>query len=345
MGRDEDGAAHRIARWSKVELHVHLEGTIRPETLLRLSKVDGRGPRFADVDAARRWMRPHDFEDFLEIYSAIKGHLRTADDYALVVGELGDRLARDNVRYAEVTFTPSTHLRNGVRPEVFLDGLARGRDLVARSTGITLAWIFDIARRRRDGWRAMADSVTELAIAERGRGVVALGLGGAEATNPPEAFAPWFARAKADGLRSVPHAGETAGPASIRAALTTLAADRIGHGVRAIEDEALLDELGSSQTPLEINVTSNLALGVYASLGEHPVRRLLDRGLNVTVSTDIPAVVDTTLNREFTLLHEAFGLDLPALDRVRRAAAHAAFVSPEVRAALLAEMDADHLTR
>jgi aminodeoxyfutalosine deaminase len=204
-----------------------------------------------------------------------------------------------------------------------------------------LAWIFDIARRRREGWREMADAVTELAIAERGRGVVALGLGGAEAANPPEAFAPWFTRAKADGLRSAPHAGETGGPASVRGALTALAADRIGHGVRAIEDETLLDELRLSQTPLEVNVTSNVALGVYASVSEHPVRRLIDRGLNVTISTDIPAVVDTTLNREFMLLHTAFGLDLVSLDRVRHAAARAAFLPPEGRDRLLTEMDRD----
>jgi adenosine deaminase len=161
-----------------------------------------------------------------------------------------------------------------------------------------------------------ADYTVGVAIDSMASGVIALGLGGPEAGYPPEPFAPFFERARAAGLRSFPHAGELAGPASIRGALDALGAERIAHGVRAVEDRALVQELARRRTGLDICPTSNLRLGVYPSLAEHPMAHLHASGVAVTVNSDDPALFDTTLNDEVAILATMFGLGVPAIDEI-----------------------------
>jgi aminodeoxyfutalosine deaminase len=221
------------------------------------------------------------------------------------------------VRYAEVTFTPGPEVYTGIG-EAFFDGLSRGRERVRQEFGVELAWIFDIPRRTVTLYPELplADFITRAAIDGRADGVVALGLAGTERGYPPEPFAPWFDRARAAGLHSAPHAGETAGPASIWGALRALGAERIGHGVRAIEDPALVSYLVEHDIALELCPTSNVALGVYPSLAEHPLARLHADGVRVTVNTDTPAIFGTTLVGEATLLASAFGLDEVAIGHI-----------------------------
>jgi aminodeoxyfutalosine deaminase len=181
----------------------------------------------------------------------------------------------------------------------------------------------------------LADFITRMAIDGRHDGVVALGLAGTEQGYPPEPFEPWFDRARAAGLHSAPHAGETAGPESIWGALRALGAERLGHGVRAIEDPALVRYLVEHQIPLEVCPTSNVALGVYPGLEAHPLPRLLEAGVHITINTDTPVIFGTSLVREASLLATQFHLEPAAIQRVLRTAFEASFLEPAERAALL----------
>ncbi|MGZ6390492.1 MAG: adenosine deaminase [Ktedonobacterales bacterium] len=328
----------------KVELHVHLEGSIQPGTLLTLARRNGVTIPASTLDELRDWFAFRNFEHFMEIYLAITQCLRTAEDYELIAYEFGAEMARQNVRYAEVTFSPSTHHFLGVSHDTYFGGLTRGRERARRELGVEITWIFDIVRDIADSARrvAAADYTTGVAIEGKNDGVVALGLGGAEQASPPEPFAPWFQRARDAGLHSAPHAGETEGPESVWGAIRALGAERIGHGVRSIEDAALVAYLAEHRIPLEVNPTSNLRLGVYRSLEEHPLRRLYDAGVFVTVNSDDPPVFNTTLNDEVQLLHSHMHFALPQIDAILLNAIRASFLPEErkreLETAALADM-------
>lgn len=325
----------------KVELHVHLEGSIRPATLLELARRNGQPLPADDLDGLRRWFVYRDFPHFVEIYVAITRCLRTAADYELIVHEFGADLARQHVRYAEVTFTPASQEVRGIRRDTWSDGLRRGRERVRAEFGVEIAWVFDLPRSMVAREPGLGDDTLAAAIEGMADGVVALGLGGIEAGFPPEPFAPWFDRARAAGLRSVPHAGETVGPESVRGALDALGAERIGHGVRAIEDPALVAELAERGVPLEVSPTSNLRLGVYRSYEEHPLPRLLAAGIELTVNSDDPPLFNTTLNDEYALLPAVFGLDREPIDRLILNGVRHSFLPPARRGALETEVAAE----
>lgn len=327
----------------KAELHVHLEGAIQPATLLTLAERNGVELPATTEPELRSWFRFRDFPHFAEIYVTITRCLRTAEDYELIVHEFGAEMARQNVRYAEVTFSPSTHRALGVSEQAMLDGLERGRRRVREEFGAEINWVFDIVRWTGSDADTLkkADETTELAIACRDRGVVALGLGGVEAGHPPEPFEPWFDRARAAGLRSAPHAGEFGGPESVRGAIERLGAERIGHGVRAFEDEALVELIAERRIPLEVSPTSNVRLGVYHDFEAHPFRCLREAGAIVTVNSDDPPLFNTTLNDEVALLASVFGFDVAAIDEILLDAVRHAFLPAERRQALEAEFRAE----
>jgi adenosine deaminase len=321
----------------KVELHVHLEGSIRPETVLELARRNGVALPATSSEGLREWFRFRDFRHFVEVYVAVSRCLRTAADYELITYELGAELARQHVGYAEVTFSPSTHeLVLGVPHDTYFAGLTAGRARVERDFGIELAWVFDIVRAN-PVVTAYADYVTRVAMEGRADGVVALGLGGLEAGNPPELFAPWFERARGAGLHSVPHAGEIVGPQSVWDAIRVLGAERIGHGVRAWEDPVLVEHLAASGVPLELCPTSNIRLGVYPDLAHHPLRRLHDAGVQLTVNSDDPALFNTTLDDEVATLATAFGFtaaEVGAVDEIVLAGVRQSFLPPERKVTL-----------
>ncbi len=327
----------------KAELHVHLEGAIRPAMLLALAKRNGVALPAADEAGLRDLFSYRDFDHFVELFVTCVRCLRTVEDYELIVHEFGAEMARQNVRYAEVTVTPSTHHVFGVPHDVYFTGLTRGRERARVDFGVEIAWIFNIVRRWNDPTRTvpLADYVTSVAIEGRADGVVALGLAGAEAGAPPEPFAPWFDRARAAGLYSAPHAGETARPASVWGALRPLGAERIGHGVRAVEDPDLVAHLAEGRIPLEVCPTSNIRLGVYPDLAAHPFPRLRAAGALVTVNSDDPPLFNTTLNDEVALLAGPFGLDVAAIDAILLDAVRHSFLPPARREALEAEFRAE----
>jgi aminodeoxyfutalosine deaminase len=320
----------------KAELHLHLEGSIRPATVLQLARRNGVALPADTVEGLRRWYVFRDFRHFITVYVTITRCLRSAADYELIVQELADELARQNVKYAEVTFSPSTHgLHFGIPEHTFLEGLRRGRDR-AKEAGVEINWIFDIVRDSQEPARYY-EYTTRLAIENRQDGVVGIGLAGLETDSGPEPYVQWFDAARAAGLHCTPHAGELVGPSSVWGALRALRAERIGHGVRSIEDPELVAYLATHRTPLELCPTSNVLLGSYASLTEHPLRRLHDAGVPVTVNSDDPALFNTTLTDELLTLPNAFGFtvhDIEAIDSIILNAVRYSFLPEGQRRAL-----------
>ena len=300
-------------RLPKVELHVHLEGSIRPATLLQLAQRNGARLPAQDVEGLRDFYRFRDFAHFVNVYVTITGCLHTPNDYRLIAYEFGSDCARQHVRYAEVTFTIATNTKlTGLPWQVILEGLNKGRTQARAEFGVDWRWVFDISRDNPE----TQDQVVEIALAARDQGVVALGLGGSEAEFPAELFERTFALARQAGLPRVPHAGENAGPQSIWAALRLLHADRLGHGVRCVEDPALVEHLREHQVPLELCPTSNVRLGIYPDYDAHPLRQLWDAGLLVTINSDDPPMFGTDLNREYEVLVDHFGFDADDLEQI-----------------------------
>jgi len=271
---------------AKAELHLHLEGAISPQTLREIAPD-------LEEDKVRARCRFEDFQGFLETYKWVVERLQSPEHYALALRRLLEKLIGENVRYAEITLSAGVILRRGQDLRAIFEALRReslGRPIQVR-------WIFDAVRQwgPEEAWR-VARAAAELAPG----GVVAFSIGGDEQQAPPEMFAEVFRFARRCGLHLAAHAGETEGPASIWGALA-LGAERIGHGIRAIEDPLLVKHLSDRRIPLEICLSSNLATGVTPDLKSHPLRRLYEAGVAVTLNTDDPALFKTTLTREFQL--------------------------------------------
>jgi adenosine deaminase len=297
----------------KAELHVHLEGAIRPSTLLKLAQQNNVSLPTQDIDGLRDFYRFRDFDHFVQVYVTITGCLRKPDDYHLIAYEFGSDCARQNIRYAEVTFTIATNMRlTGLPWQAIMEGLNAGRQAARARFGVDWRWILDISRNEPE----TQDAVVGIALAARDQGVVALGLGGSEADFPPQLFTESFYRAQQAGLPCIPHAGETAGPPSIWSALRQLHADRLGHGVRCIEDPDLVEHLRQRQIPLELCPTSNIRLGVYSDYAAHPFRWLWDAGLHLTVNSDDPPLFGVDLNHEYQVLVDHFGFRQPELEQI-----------------------------
>jgi aminodeoxyfutalosine deaminase len=328
----------------KAELHVHLEGAIQPHTLLMLAQRNGVELPGADELALRNWFTFRDFDHFLEVYITITRCLRTVEDYELIAYEFGAEMARQNVRYAEITFTPATHeLRFGIPYDVYFSGLSQGRMRTYDDFGVEMRWVFDMVHVARDADlnRRAADYTVAVAIEGREDGVVALGLGGPEVEESFEVMAPWFDRARAAGLHSTPHAGEVLGPSSVWNAIHLLGAERIGHGVRAIEDPALVSYLAEHHIPLEICPTSNIRLGVFPRLEEHPLPAFHRAGVPFTINSDDPPLFNTTLNDEVQLLADPFGLDRSSIDEILLNGVRHSFLPAEQKQQLEAEFIAE----
>jgi len=316
-----------------VDLHVHLQGSVRPTTVAELAEHHGLDLPPALADGRYSF---HDFNDFIAQYILTCVCLRTADDLRRAAIEFCADAATGGVRYSEITFTPQPHVETmgswDAPVEAVLDGLATGR----REYGVDSALVLDHVR----GFDLdVAEQVLGVALRFADRGVVALGLGGDEA-NPPEPYADVFRRAKAEGLHSVPHAGEAAGSASIRGAIDALGAERIGHGIRILDDPALVADVAAARIPLEVCVTSNVALGIVADVSAHPLPALVDAGLQITLNSDDPAMFGSYLRGEYELARSVFGYDDQQLAQFARAAVDGAFIASTERADLHARIDA-----
>ncbi len=320
-----------IREMPKVELHVHLEGSIRPATLLTLAERNGIALPAHDLESLRRFYRFTDFDHFIQVYFTISGCLRTVADFDLIAYEFGASMARQHIRYAEVTFTPYTNVHNtGLPFAEILAGLNDGRARAQAEFGVEFRWVLDIVRNNPE----TRLQVAQWAAGAVDQGVIGLGLGGTEPGHPPEWFADAYALAREAGLHSLPHAGELAGPESVWGALRALHAERIGHGVQGIQDPALVDYLREHQVPLEVCPTSNLCLGVYPSYAAHPIRRLWEQGVYVTVNSDDPPMFNTDLVGEYQALADHLGFSADQLEQLSLNALRASFLPDEQKAAL-----------
>jgi aminodeoxyfutalosine deaminase len=320
-----------LLRMPKAELHVHLEGAIRPSVLIELARRNGVELPAGDEAGLKRWFRFRDFEHFVEVYLTCSRSLRQPEDFRLLAGDFLAEQAMQNVIYSEVHFTISTHLANGANGGEVLDALAEAIVEGERRFGVIMRLVPDVVRNVGP---AAADQTLEWALAGRGRGVVALGLSGSEARFANEPFRRHFEAAREAGLHRVAHAGEHAGPESIRSVLEVCGAERIGHGVRAVEDLGLVGELRDRRIPLEICPSSNLCLGVVPDLAQHPFDRLYRGGVRVSVSTDDPAFFNTNLTREYLRLGQTFGYDADQLAGLALSSLRQSFLPEPERAAL-----------
>ena len=318
----------------KVELHVHLEGSILPRTLLTLAKRNHIHLPAKNEAGLSSLYQYRDFDQFLDAYITITSCLRTAADYQLIAYEYGRECARQNVRYAEVTFTILTNTRlTGLSWPEILQGLNAGREQAQQEFGVWWQWVFDIVRNLPD----TQDEVLEIALAAREQGVIALGLGGMEAGFPPELFEDTFLRAERQHLHRVPHAGEISGADSVWSALTMLHAERIGHGVRSIEDPRLMEYLRARAIPLEVCPTSNIRLKVYPDYAHHPLRKLWDAGILITIGSDDPPMFGTDLNHEYQVLVQEFGFTQTDLEQISLNGIRASFLGEEEKQRLTKE--------
>jgi adenosine deaminase/aminodeoxyfutalosine deaminase len=269
-------------------------------------------------------------------FKAVTELLQTAEDYELIAYRLLKRLKAENILHAEIYVSVGVCLWRKQDFYALFEGLERGRERAERDFGISALWIFDAVRHF--GAEA-AQKVAELAVRYRDRNVVGFGIGGDERRAGPELFRDVYAYCADHGLRLTAHAGETAGPESIWGALN-LKVDRIGHGVTAIEDPELIEELSQRQIPVEICLTSNIRTGACKAILEHPLRRYFDHGLMVTLNTDDPAMFNTFLSREYALAQETFGFTDEHLRELARSSFEASFLTPEKKLAMLNLFDA-----
>lgn len=317
-----------LLRMPKVELHVHLEGSIPPASLLELARKH-RLDLPDSLTGLEEWFRFRDFEHFVQIYVTICRCLKAPEDFQRLIDAVAAEQARQNVVYTEVHFTVGTHLMLGHSASELRDAIAEALVDSERRHGVRLRLITDVVRNVPFKW---ADRTLEWALEMQGRGVVALGLSGFEATHGNEPFVDHFRAAAAAGLRRVAHAGEHAGPVSIRSVRELCGAERLGHGVRAVEDPELLAELAAEGVPFEVCPTSNVRLGVVPDLASHPIERLRAAGAVVTVNSDDPPLFATTLTDEYRRLADTFGYDAETCAALSLAALHASFLSADEKA-------------
>jgi len=290
-----------LQRLPKAELHLHLEGSVTPELMGQLA------PEASQEEIGRRFGF-RDFAGFLECYKWVAEHLRGPEEYAMATRRLLASLAQQNVRYAEITLSAGVIIWRKQELAPIYDAVQRE----AAGSPVTVRWNLD-AIRHFGAEHAM--QVAELAAERVSDGVVSFGIGGDEVRGPAEWFAEVYKFASARGLRLTAHAGEIAGPESVWSALR-LGAERIGHGIRAVDDPVLVRHLRDHNIPLEICISSNVATGAVESLRAHPVRRLYDAGVPIVLNTDDPGLFDTTLVREYDLAASEFGFSEEDLTRI-----------------------------
>ena len=334
----------------KAELHLHLEGTVDPPTLSELSRrhptpLETTNPAYRNIEdsgrvfteeEARELYRYKHFSGFLWAFKAVTERLRTADDYELVTYRMMQKLHEQNVVHAEVYISAGVVLWRGQEFAPLFEGAERGRQRGEREFGISLYWILDAVRHFGVD---EAQRVVNEAIRLKSHNVAGIGIGGDERRAGPEQFREVYAHAAKNGLRLTAHAGETAGPESIWGALRELKADRIGHGLHAVEDPQLISYLAEKQVPVEICMTSNVITGCCARLEDHPVRKLFDAGVPITLNTDDPDMFHTTLTKEYQIARDVFGFTEADLRVLARNSFRVSFLPEDRKRQFLAEID------
>lgn len=326
-----------IAGLPKAELHVHHVGSASPRIVAELAE---RHPGVVPGDEAelRDFFAFSDFGHFIEVYLAVVDLIRTPEDIRLLTYEVAREMAEaQSLRYAELTCTPYTSVIRGIPIEAYSEAIEDARAAALRDFGLRLQWIYDIPG---ESGIPAADATLDYALNHPTDGLVGFGLGGPEVGVPRPQFERHFAAARAAGLHSVPHAGETTGPQTIWDALEVLGAERIGHGTSAALDPVLLTHLAETGIPLEVCPSSNIATRAVESLADHPITAFRDAGVVITINSDDPPMFGTTLNREYEIAAELLGLDPAGLGELAKVAVWASFADDPFKDGLCAEIDA-----
>ncbi len=325
-----------VAGLPKAELHVHHIGSASPRIVGELaSRHPGVVP--SDPDELREYMTFRDFGHFIEVYLSVVDLVRTPEDVEVLTYEIGREMAAgQNIRYAELTCTPYTSVVRGIAYPDYVAALERARVAVERDCGTVLRWVFDVPGE--EGVPGADATIGYLEDHPLPEALVGFGLGGPEQGVPRPQFRPHFERARALGLRSVPHAGETTGPQTVRDAITELGADRLGHGTSAAQDPELLTHLAAAGIPLEVCPSSNVATGAVPSLAEHPLAAFVEAGVPVTINSDDPPMFGTTLNHEYEVAADLLDLDGPKVADLALAAVEFSFADHDVRRRLVGEI-------
>ncbi|WP_343035687.1 adenosine deaminase [Isoptericola sediminis] len=316
------------------ELHLHLEGTLEPDLVLELAARNAVELPFADVEDLRRAYAFSDLQSFLDLYYANMAVLRTPQDFADMTTAYLARAARAGVRHAEVMIDPQAHVARGVPLEAVLEGVDEALSTSERDHGVSTALFAAFLRDRPE---SEALDVLHHLLGLHAP-IVGIGLDSAEAGHPPSDFARLYDRARAEGLHLIAHAGEEGPPQYVVEALDVLGVDRIDHGIRALEDDALVQRLVDEQVPLTVCPLSNVALRAVDRLEDHPVLAMLDRGLNVSVHSDDPAYFGGYLDDNLAALTTSLGMTAGQRARLAENSIRAAVLPADRRAALLAEI-------
>lgn len=310
-----------LATLPKAHLHVHLESTVRADTLAELADLHG-------VDVPARTRRFADFTEFAAHNGLVRDCLRRAEDFSRIAYEFCAEEAAQGTRYAEVTFTAAAHGERLGDPDMPLEAVLSGLAAGQAAHGIDCRVIVDHPRKR-----SVERFETSLRLAAAHPQVVAIGMAGAE-DHPLTPFTAVFRAAREAGIGLVHHAGECCGASSVREAVTVGLADRIGHGFRALEDPEVVSLLRDRAIPLEVCPSSNVALGLVESISSHPLPLLVDAGLTVTLSTDIPSSTGATLTGEYRLLRDELGFDDDTIATLATNAVDASFAPEDTKALL-----------
>jgi aminodeoxyfutalosine deaminase len=321
----------------KAELHVHHVGSASPRIVQELAARHPGGPVPSDPDALQRFFEFRDFDHFIEVYLSVVDLVRTPDDIHTLTYEVARDMARgQNLRYAELTCTPYTSVIRGIPIEAYTEAIEDARVAAERDFGLVLRWIYDIPG---ESGLPAADATLSYALDHAPPALVGFGLGGPEVGVPRPQFQPHFDAARAAGLRSVPHAGETTGPQTVWDAVRLLGAERIGHGCSAAQDADLLAHLADTGTTLEVCPTSNIATGAVANLADHPLREFVAAGVPVTINSDDPPMFGTTLNDEYVVAAGLLDLDETGVADLARQAVRSSFAPDDVKTRILGEID------
>lgn len=328
-----------IAGLPKAELHVHHVGSASPRIVSALAArhPDSKVP--TDIEALADYFTFTDFAHFIQVYLSVVDLIRTPDDVHLLTFEVARELSRQNVRYAELTITPFSSTRRGIDERAFMAAIEDARKTAEAELNVVLRWCFDIPG---EAGLESAEETVRLATTDgiRPEGLVSFGLGGPEIGVPRPQFKPYFDRAIAAGLHSVPHAGETTGPETVWDALTHLRAERIGHGTSSAKDPKLLAHLAEHRIPLEVCPTSNIATRAVATLDEHPLKQFVDAGVVVTINSDDPPMFGTDLNNEYAVAARLLGLDERGIADLAKNGVEASFLDRAGKDRIAAEIDA-----
>jgi aminodeoxyfutalosine deaminase len=330
-----------VAGLPKAELHVHHVGSASPRMVSELAaRHPGTVP--SDLEELRQFFEFRDFAHFIEVYLAVVDLVRTPEDIRFLTYEIGREMAEaQSIRYAELTCTPYTSVLphepdRGMAVEAYTEAIEDARVAAERDFGLVMRWIYDIPG---ESGLPAADATLRFALDHAPEGLVGFGLGGPEVGVDREQFKPHFDAARAAGLHSVPHAGETTGPETIWTSLRDLGAERIGHGTSAALDPALLAHLAAEGIPLEVCPSSNVATRAVPSLAEHPLPAFVEAGVVVTINSDDPPMFGTTLNKEYDVAADLLGLDEAGVADLARAAVRASWAPDDVKTRILGEID------